>query len=276
MWISAGKMAPFQLLSAGENPVAVESADAQGDVLLVCEHASRLMPDSLGTLGLDQKALDSHIAWDPGALDLSRRLSTELDAVLYHQRFSRLVYDCNRPHDAPSAIVTTSESYAVPGNRDISPEERSARINEIYVPFREGLASLIGQRTAAGRSTVLVTIHSFTRVYFDRLRDVEVGILHARDSRMADEIMRETEQLPPKYIVRRNEPYGPADGVMHTLVEHGIKNSLPNVMIEVRNDLLRNDDDQMSMAAFLAPLINKAVSTLRQQSGDAAAQRPNN
>lgn len=258
-------MAAFQLLGAGEEPVAIENADAPGDVLLVCEHGSRLLPERLGSLGLDQAALESHIAWDPGALELSRRLSTELDAVLYHQRFSRLAYDCNRPHDAPSAIVTTSESYAVPGNRDISPEERSARINEIYVPFREGLASLIRRRNAAGKSTVLVTIHSFTRVYFGRARDVEVGILHARDSRMADEIMREVEHLPPRYVIRRNEPYGPADGVTHTLIEHGIKNNLPNVMIEVRNDLLRNNDDQIAMAAFLAPLIQNSIPVLHHQ-----------
>jgi len=273
-------MAAFQLLGVGEEPVAIENADAPGDVLLVCEHGSRLLPERLGSLGLDQAALESHIAWDPGALELSRRLSTELDAVLYHQRFSRLVYDCNRPHDAPSAIVTTSESYAVPGNRDISPEERSARINEIYVPFREGLASLIRRRNAAGRSTVLVSIHSFTQVYFGRSRDVEVGILHARDSRMADEIMREADCPRPKYIVRRNEPYGPADGVTHTLIEHGIKNNLLNVMIEVRNDLLTNEDNQIAMAAFLAPLINKAIPALQHQGGaehsNAAAKRPNN
>ena len=38
--------------------------------------------------------------------------------------------------------------------------------------------------------------------------------------------------------MRRNDPYGPEDGVTHTLVEQGVRNGLQNVMVEVRNDLL--------------------------------------
>ncbi len=86
-------------------------------VLLVCEHASQRLPERIGSLGLSPDALSSHIAWDPGALAVCRLLSAALDATLVYQRFSRLVYDCNRPPEAESAMPQTSEIFAIPGNQ---------------------------------------------------------------------------------------------------------------------------------------------------------------
>jgi predicted N-formylglutamate amidohydrolase len=109
---------------------------------------------------------------------------------------------------------------------------------------------------------MLVTVHSFTPVYFGKTRDVEVGILHDRDSRLADAMIARADRMQTNYVVRRNEPYGPADGVTHTLVEHGLANGLPNVMIEVRNDLLGDEDGQTAMAAFLTNLIKEGRAVL--------------
>lgn len=253
----------FQLLEEDEGkPALVENSGASGEIVLVCEHSANLIPKRLGTLGLDRDVLERHIAWDPGALALARRLAASLDAELFYQRFSRLVYDCNRPPEAESATPSISEVYRIPGNIGISSEERKARVEEIYRPFRNGLSSLIQRRTVVGRPTVLVTIHSFTPVYFGQTRDVEIGILHDRDSRMADAMIAQADRMQTKYVVRRNEPYGPADGVTHTLVEHGLSNGLANVMIEVRNDLLDNEPRQVAIAAFLTTLIKESLSVL--------------
>ena len=89
--------------------VGIENAAAKGDVLLVCEHASATIPQKFGTLGLLPEVLSSHAAWDPGALAVARLLSEKLDATLVYQRFSRLVYDCNRPPESPSAMPVKSE-----------------------------------------------------------------------------------------------------------------------------------------------------------------------
>src|SRR5690606_20053280 len=96
---------------ADGEPVAVDNPDGRGEVLLVCEHASKRLPERYGTLGLSDEALSSHIAWDPGALAVARLISRQLDAVLIHQRFSRLVYDCNRPPESPAAMPATSEIF---------------------------------------------------------------------------------------------------------------------------------------------------------------------
>ena len=104
--------------------VTVENAAGTSPVLLVCEHASLTLPASLGTLGLSAEALTAHIAWDPGALAVARKLSGRFDAALVFQNFSRLVYDCNRPPESPDAMPVVSEIFEIPGNRNIGAGER--------------------------------------------------------------------------------------------------------------------------------------------------------
>ena len=247
------------LLTAEEgDPVAVENADARGRVILVCEHASRTMPASLGKLGLSEDVLESHIAWDPGALDVSRLMGKALDATLFFQRFSRLVYDCNRPPESPAAMPETSEVFAVPGNAALSEADRNARTAALYAPFRDGLSRLVRERIAAGRAPVLVTVHTFTPVYFGKSRTVEVGILHDADSRLADGMLKAAEGSL-LFDTRRNEPYGPDDGVTHTLKEHGLANGLLNVMIEVRNDLVKDEVGQGVVADYLTGLLLESL-----------------
>ncbi len=171
------------------DPVAIENAAGRGDIVLVCEHASRRVPERLGSLGLSPQALESHIAWDPGALAVAEFLSRKLDAVLIYQRFSRLAYDCNRPPEADGAMPAVSEVYEVPGNRDMAEEERRARVDEIYLPFHDAISQFVTERKAKGRPPVVVTMHSFTPVYFGKPRSVEVGILHDADSRLADQML---------------------------------------------------------------------------------------
>lgn len=240
------------------DPVALENAAARGRVILVCEHASRLLPKSLGTLGLSSEALASHIAWDPGALAVSRMMAKSLDATLVFQRFSRLVYDCNRPPESPAAMPEKSEVFDVPGNAGLDQAARDARTEALYLPFREKLSRLVKERTDQGRAPVIVTMHSFTPVYFGKPRAVEIGILHDADTRLADAMLAEAG-TGGLYDIRRNEPYGPEDGVTHTLKEHGLSNGLANVMIEVRNDLIRDEVDQRVVADYLAGLLLKSL-----------------
>lgn len=249
------------LTSADGETVAVENVSAGGAVVLVCEHASRLLPQSVGTLGLSSDALSSHIAWDPGALELSRLLSSKLDALLVYQRFSRLIYDCNRPPESPAAMPEKSEIYEIPGNRDLSVAERYARTAAIYVPFHDRISAELARRSGEGRPNVVVTAHSFTPVYFGTPRAVEIGILHDSDSRLAD-AMLDGAAKAGRFRVERNSPYGPDDGVTHTLRLHALPAGYANVMIEVRNDLITNSVDQEVMADYLAGLIADAVSAI--------------
>jgi len=237
-------------------PAAVlHNATGKAPVLLVCEHAANRIPDALDNLGLDEATRLSHVAWDPGALAVAQEISHILDARLVASTISRLVYDCNRPPEAPGAMPKRSEIFDIPGNKNLNDTEKAARVATVYEPFRSLLAETIAPTQTP---LVLVTIHSFTPVYLGKKRDVEIGILHDHDTRLADAILN----LAPKHTklnVRRNDPYGPDDGVTHTLKLHALPNGLLNVMIEIRNDLIATTDQQLAVAKMLAGLIEDAL-----------------
>jgi predicted N-formylglutamate amidohydrolase len=241
-------------------PIAPEIVNpgGAGPLLLVCEHASNVIPARYANLGISADVADSHAAWDPGACSVARAVSRRLDAPLIAAAVSRLVYDCNRPPEAPGAMPEKSEVFEIPGNAGLSEDRKRARVAEVYEPFRQGLAGLIAATGAAGgHPKVLVTVHSFTPVYFGKARAVQIGILHDSDSLMADAMLAIAGDFTD-LDVQRNQPYGPEHGVTHTLIEHGLRNGIPNVMIEIRNDLLTSEDQQQAMAAMLAAWIGAA------------------
>jgi predicted N-formylglutamate amidohydrolase len=244
-------------------PVAVDNPKGSSPVLLICEHASLRLPQRYGDLGLSPDALSSHIAWDPGALAVARYMSESLDATLIHQRFSRLIYDCNRPPDSPAAMRDVSELFRIPGNENLSEAERSRRTSALYLPFHGRIREEIEARREKGMKTVLVTVHSFTPVYFGRERAVEIGILHDKDTRLAD-LMLARAGAAGQFRVERNEPYGPADGVTHTLELHALPAGLLNVMIEVRNDLIQNENGQRVAADFLTGLLRDSLDAFQR------------
>ncbi len=226
------------------------------DVVLVCEHASPFIPANFNNLGLDPEAARSHIAWDPGALDTAKAMSQSLDAVLVAGCVSRLVYDCNRPPEAASAIPAVSEVYEIPGNQCLSDEARRARTEIFYRPFEKAVRQALSERKSA---PVLVTVHSFTPIFHGEKRDVEIGILHDDDARLADALLN----VACGYEVRRNEPYGPADGVTHTLKRQGMRRDLLNVMIEVRSDLISTPENCQAMGETLTRWIGQALETVQ-------------
>lgn len=247
--------------AATAEAVEIVNPGGRADLVLVCEHASNRIPDDFAGLGLAPALLDSHIAWDIGAVEAARHMASLLDAPLVAPRWSRLLYDCNRPPEAPDAVVTLSEIHAVPGNEGLDAAAVAARAARFYHPFRTALGAVLEARIAAGRPPVLASVHSFTPVYRGVARDVDVGVLHDADSRLADAVLDAAAADPglADLRIRRNAPYGPGDGVTHTLKVQAMARDLPNVMFEVRNDMLADPRDCRIMADRLARLLDAAV-----------------
>lgn len=247
--------------------VGVHNRAGRSNIVLVCEHATYLIPPEFNHLGLSPDLRQSHIAWDPGALGVAEALSKLLDAPLVAQNVSRLLYDCNRPPEAADAVPEISEVHAIPGNRDLTGRQRAERAERFYAPFGKTLAAVLDERARNNALPVLVTIHSFTPVFKGVRRAVEVGILHDTDARLADAVLAaateaeftEAEFSEAEFSIARNQPYGPADGVMHTLKVHGQSRGLLNVMIEIRNDLVCDEKHQGQMAAWLAAVLERAL-----------------
>ncbi len=268
--------------------VSVRPGNGGSGVVVVCEHASAFIPEEFAALGLSDADRLSHAAWDPGALAVADALADTLGGALVQSHISRLVYDCNRPPDAPDAMPAQSERVVVPGNAGLDAAARVDRVRRYYEPFRAALAGAIAAvpaqeggiaavpaqeggiaavpaqegGIAAVPAPVLVTVHSFTPVFHGAPRSVEIGVLHDSDARLADAMLACAAAHTP-LDVRRNAPYGPEDRVTHTLREHALAAGHLNVMLEIRNDLIATPGEQVAMAAMLSGWLGDALTRVQ-------------
>ena len=256
------------LLAADEPaPVRILRPEGVSDLLLAADHAGRLIPRALGTLGLDETDRGRHIAWDIGIATVTKNLAEMLDATAILQVYSRLVIDCNRAPSHPTSIPEISESTAIPGNKGLTEEARAARRQAIFDPYHKALAGLIDRRIAAGRRTVLIAMHSFTPVFKSVARSVEIGVLFHHETPLS-RIMLELLRAEGDLVVGANEPYAITDDSDYTVPVHGEARGLDHVEIEIRQDLIGDAAGQAAWAKRMARLLAEADNRLR------AAARP--
>ena len=237
-------------------PYQIIGADRPSRWLVTCDHAANTVPDFVGggSLGLPQADMDRHIAYDPGAAEVTLALAEALDGPAILSNFSRLVIDPNRGEDDPTLLMKLYDGSIIPANRHAGPEELERRLDACYRPYHAALAGLAAQRD----DTVLLSIHSFTPQLRGRPpRPWQVGVLYGRDERLAQALLTRLRQ-EPDLCVGENEPYGghlPGDAVERHAIDHG----RPNVLIELRNDLIATPEGQRAWAARLAPMLAEAL-----------------
>ena len=242
-------------------PVRVLRQEGRSDLFLTADHAGRAIPKCLGRLGLPDRELDRHIAWDIGIADVTERLSAALDATAVFQTYSRLVIDCNRDPTVPSSIPEVSETTEIPGNIALSEEQRAARRQAIFEPYHARIRALLNARKAADRRTVFVAMHSFTPVFKGESRAMQVGVLYNRDACLA-QIMLDLLRAEGDLIVGDNAPYAVSDITDYGVPVHAEKRGLAHVEIEIRQDLIADEAGQAAWAARFARLLRTAVEHL--------------
>ena len=245
-------------------PVHEDNAAGRSPFLLTCDHYGRLLPRSLGDLGLPASELTRHIAWDVGIAGVADRLSKQLDAHLVAQRYSRLVIDCNRPPEAPSSIPRISEATTIPGNQGLAREAMATRRQAIFDPYHRRISEIIDRRLREGVATVLVALHSFTPVYAGIRRPWHVGTLYHRDTRLPPLLLKQLRG-EADLVVGDNEPYAVSDDTDYTIPVHGEARGLMNSGIEIRQDLLADPAGQQQWADRLARIFAEIETTLRAQ-----------
>lgn len=229
-------------------PPAVEALNTDGasDVVLLCEHASNHIPEPYHGLGLPASERARHIAWDPGAAEVTRRLSVLLDAPAYLGTYSRLLIDLNRPLGSPSSIVTRSEDTDIPGNFHLSAEERQRRAGLIFQPFHDRIAAALDRRREEGRPVRLVSIHSFTPVYRGEVRSWEAGVLFGEAAGFGQSLVESLRRADLAAGV--NVPYQSSRDEDYAVPVHGDDRGIPAVLIEIRNDLIASPDAATALA----------------------------
>jgi len=242
-----GTLAP--LLGPDEPaPYEIINPDGKAQTLLICDHASRRIPNSLGNLGLADEEFERHIAYDIGAEAITRLLSESLDAVAVIAGYSRLVLDLNRPPGHPESIPEISDGTLIPVNQALSEAEKDRRISALHDPYHEGVAHALGHLWNRGLPPALFSVHSFTPDYANEERPWDVGVLWKHDPRIAVPIMDKFRARG--MIVGDNEPYSALD-MAFTIDSHASSAGLASIVLEIRQDQVNTDEGIKRWARIL-------------------------
>jgi predicted N-formylglutamate amidohydrolase len=239
-------------------PVFEQNADGRSPFLFTSDHYGRLIPKPLGDLGLPDSELTRHIAWDIGIAEVTRRLAERLDAPAILSGYSRLVIDCNRHLDDPTSIAQESDGVKVPGNRGLDADARRLRAESCFWPYQRAIAGAIADAKDAGRTPVLISMHSFTPVMQGFERPWQIGILYNDDGRVAERLLRALRR-DPLLTVGDNEPYSGRNGHGYGVRVHGEKAGLPHGLIELRQDLIDTHHGAEAWVGRLAPILAEII-----------------
>jgi len=237
-------------------PFEIINRDGKAQMLLVCDHASRSVPEKLSDLGLAKSEYDRHIAYDIGAEAVTRILSAKLDAPAVLAGYSRLVLDVNRPPGHPGSIPEISDQTVIPANQNLSEADKDRRIAELHDPYHEAVGHTMAHIWNRGPAPALFSVHSFTPNFGNEDRPWDVAVLWKRDPRIAVPIMELFQARGMN--VGDNVPYSALD-VAYTIDAHAGAAGLATCVLEIRQDQVADDDGIARWAQILTEDLGKIM-----------------
>ncbi len=235
----------------------VRGAAVASPLLILCDHASNRLPPDYGTLGLDAAQMQRHIAYDIGAHAVALEIGRRLGATVISSGFSRLLIDPNRGEDDPTLIMQISDGAVVPGNARVSEAERQRRIARFFTPYHAAIAAEIDALTHCGAVPVILSMHSYTDNWRGVPRKWHAAVLWDKDPALRFRCCGSFASAPARnrrqralYRFLRND----------TIYRHATLRGLPNALVEVRQDLIRDRKGQLEWGALLAECVADILS----------------
>ena len=212
-----------------------ENKNLINHIVFICDHASNYIPQKYRKLGMSHRDLESHIAFDIGAKNLTINLAKKLKQSYFLSNFSRLLIDPNRKEIDRELITVRSFGIEIPKNLNISGKEREHRINFFYNYYHKNLENFVKKKINKYKKVFLVSIHSFTKNSKNFNRGIEVGLLWNKSMDLLLPIQKSLKDN--KIHFGRNYPYS---GFHFNYTIDRLFNifDLKNITVEIRNDLI--------------------------------------
>jgi len=223
-------------------------------LLISCEHGGNRIPATYRHLfAVNSAVLDTHRGFDIGALEIARSISKSLKAPLHSAQTSRLLVDLNRSlhHRRLYSEFT----------RDCDDQTREQILNNYYHPYRQELEQQLRKMIAASGSVIHISVHSFTPVLDEQVRNADIGLLYdparQREKEFCARLKSALDQSAIG-VIRLNYPYrGNADG----LTTH-LRRSLPAsayIGIEIEINQCRAVVDKKLLSTVLTQSLQSAI-----------------
>lgn len=181
--------------------------------------------------------LASHRGWDPGAMELARRLSRALRAPLIACSTSRLVVDANRSRDNPTVLSEWTKR--------LDQAERERMLRRCYDPHRGRVGQCL-TRLAGNGSVVHLGVHTFTPVLRGVRRTTDLGVLFDPSRPLEVSLCRAwraaIREIDPALRVRFNYPYrGTSDALTTAMRARFSPGEYLGIELEVNQRFPRGD-----------------------------------
>lgn len=180
-------------------------------LVVTCEHATNYVPVRWRRAFQGETVvLNTHRAWDPGALALARELTNELRAPLFCGQVTRLLVDLNRRVDSPAVFSEFS--------RKLNGDQRRLLLHLYHWPYRVAIQDAVAENLRQGRDVLHLSCHSFTPVLDGETRQAEIGLLfdpkRRPEAALCTRWMNELSAALLNHRVRASYPYkGTSDGM---------------------------------------------------------------
>lgn len=243
------RLPPFEVINpAGSAPI-----------LLACDHAENRIPECLGNLGLQDEQLQTHIAYDIGARQVSIRLSELFDAPLILAGYSRLVIDLNRHLHDPTLIPGESDHVFISGNQGLDDMDKQQRIDQVFHPYHNQYSELVSALIEKHEKSIIFSVHSFTPSMDGVERPWDFGVLWDQDEVLAKRLIAAFSKLPGRTI-GDNQPYHARHPQGYAQTVHARERDIEMVLLEIRQDLIACVADQMSVASLVYGVVQSVLS----------------
>ena len=233
-----------------------KNTNSETNLLIIAEHAGNLMPFEFGNLGLNDDDSRRHISYDIGVFGICRILSKTIKDHIIMSRYSRLLVDLNRGINSPDCIRHLSDGTIIPRNKNLEEKDKKLRIKQFYHPFHKRLFDIVLTK----KIEIIISIHSFTpKLFVENVpRPWHCGILYDCSENLGKHCI---EFLKQKYklMVGDNEPYGVKNNDDYIISKFGDKQSIPAIIIEIRQDLISDYKGQKKWCNIVKNLITSCL-----------------
>jgi predicted N-formylglutamate amidohydrolase len=228
--------------------------------VIFCDHASRDIPAELHGLGLPPLELARHIAWDIGAAGVAEALSSIFDAPAILSPVSRLVVDCNRQLNAPDLIPEQSDGTVIPGNGNLTAQDRALRIERWFEPYHAAVETVFLKREQRGVASIAISIHSMTDNLGGSHRPWQISFSSHGDRRLVEpmiDILRRSDDI----VVGDNQPYSMDPAIDFSIPFHAVRRNMPYLQVEFRQDEVEEAAGQLRWAERFVNALSEVCRT---------------
>lgn len=229
-------------------------------LIISCEHGVNTVPTDYQSYFLPFKTLlQTHRGMDFGALEVARQLRQFFDCDLIEAKASRLLIDCNRSLSNRHCYSEITKLF--------NQEQKKEIIENYYVPFRDDVKKKIKEHINQGKMVLHLSIHSFTPILNNILRETDLGILYdpkrTHERSLTRAWQKQLQIIQNVLRVRLNYPYkGVSDGFTTHLRKEFSVDSYLGLEVEMNQALFKKPVFELEVSQLLATTLQLALHSI--------------